>query len=103
AQNGVLLLLVLFENIQAGNARSETTSLFRLNPLRNRPLLVGTIAAQLIHIGAMYTTGLREVLHIQPVSARHWLITLGLALILLAAAEAHKVLIRRRHRRSTSS
>lgn len=96
AQNGVLLLLVLFENIQAGNSRSETASLFRLNPLRNRLLLVGTVVAQLLHIAAMHTPGLRDVLHLQPVSLRQWAVTLGLALMLFVVAEAHKVLIRRR-------
>jgi len=99
AQNGVLLLLVLFENIQAGNSRSETRSLFRLSPLRNRLLLVGTIVAQLVHILAMYTPGLRDVLHLEPVSWTQWLITLGLASSLFFASEIHKALIRWREAR----
>ncbi len=96
AQNGVLLLLVLFENVQAGNSRSETASLFTLSPLRNRLLFVGTIVAQLIHIAAMYTPGLREVLHLDHVSLQQWLVSLGLALTLFLVSEVHKVLIRRR-------
>jgi Ca2+-transporting ATPase len=96
AQNVLLLLLVLFENIQAGNSRSETTSVFRMNPLRNRLLLVGTLTAQLIHIGAMYTPGLRDILRLQPVTAAQWLMTLGLALCLLITAELHKLVLRRR-------
>ena len=43
ARNSVLLLMVLFENVHAFNSRSETRSVFRHNPLRNRPLLVGHI------------------------------------------------------------
>ena len=101
AQNGVLLLLVLFENIQAGDSRSETTSLFRLSPLRNPLLLVGTATAQLLHIGAMYIPGLRDVLHLQPISLRQWLITLGLALSLLVVTELHKWFLRRRQRAGT--
>ncbi len=96
AQNGVLLLLVLFENVQAGNSRSETRSLFTLNPLRNRVLFVGTIVAQLVHIVAMYTPGLRDVLHLEPVSLEQWALTLAIALSLFAVAEVHKVLLRRR-------
>lgn len=96
AQNGVLLLLVLFENVQAGNSRSETRSLFQLGPLRNRLLLVGTLVAQGIHIAALYTPGLDRVLHLQPVSVRQWAATLALALLLLAVSEAHKWLLRRR-------
>jgi Ca2+-transporting ATPase len=96
ARNGVLLLLVLFENVQAGNSRSETGSLFTLSPLRNRFLLIGTAAAQLIHIGAMYTPGLRDVLYLQTVGLRQWLLSLALALTLAFVSEAHKALIRRR-------
>jgi calcium-translocating P-type ATPase len=103
AQNGILLLLVLFENVQAGNSRSETASLFTLSPLRNRLLFAGTLVAQLLHIAAMYTPGLRHVLHLEPVSVVQWLMSLGLALVLFLVAEGHKVVIRRnRSGRATS-
>jgi len=90
ARNGTLLLMVLFENVQAFNSRSETLSVFRHNPLRNKLLFFGTIAAQLVHIGAMYTPGLREVLRVHPVSPEHWIELLALALVMLLAMEAHK-------------
>jgi magnesium-transporting ATPase (P-type) len=96
AQNGVLLLLVLFENVQAGNSRSESASLFRLSPLKNRLLFVGTAVAQLLHIAAMYTPGLRDVLRLEPVSLQQWFISFGLALTLFFVSEIHKVFIRRR-------
>ena len=95
ARNATLLLMVLFENVQAFNSRSETRSVFRHDPMRNRLLLFGTLAAQLIHIGAMYTPGLREVLGVQPVSLAHWAELLALALTLLLAMEAYKRLRRR--------
>ena len=90
ARNGTLLLMVLFENVHVFNCRSETRSAFRHNPLRNPILLVGTIAAQLVHIGAMYTPWIRDVLHVQPVSPTHWLQLLGLALTILLAMEFQK-------------
>jgi len=90
ARNGTLLLMVLFENIHVFNSRSETHSAFRHNPLRNPLLLLGTVAAQLIHIGAMYTPGIRDVLDIQPVSPHNWIILLGLALTVMVAMELHK-------------
>lgn len=96
AQNGVLLLLVLFENIQAGNSRSETASLFTMSPLRNRLLFGGTVLAQLVHVAAIYTPGLRGMLHLEAVSLQQWLASLALALTLLVASEGHKVLLRRR-------
>ncbi len=90
ARNGTLLLMVLFENIHVFNSRSESRSAFLHNPLRNPLLLFGTVAAQLIHIGSMYTPWISEVLRVQPVSLDHWLELLGLALIILVAMELHK-------------
>ena len=95
ARNGTLLLMVLFENIHVFNSRSETRPVLQQNPLGNRILLFGTLAAQLIHIGAMYTPWLNDVLRIQPVSPQHWLQLLGLALSVLLVMELHKVWRRR--------
>jgi Ca2+-transporting ATPase len=95
ARNATLLLMVLFENVQAFNSRSETRSLFLHSPLRNKLLLFGALAAQAVHIGAMYTPGLRDVLGIAPIPPGQWLTLLGIALVLLLAMEAHKALRRR--------
>lgn len=43
ARNGTPLLTVLLENVQAFNSRSETLSVFRHNPRRNRLLQFGTL------------------------------------------------------------
>lgn len=92
ARNGTLLLMVLFENIHVFNCRSETRSVFKHNPLRNPVLLFGTLAAQLIHIGAMYTPWISDVLGIQPVSPQHWLELLAIAFCVLVVMEVHKLL-----------
>ena len=94
ARNGTLLLMVLFENIHVFNCRSETRSVFRHNLLSNPILLIGTVTAQLIHIGAMYTPWISDVLHIEPVSPQHWLELLGLAFTVLLAMELHKIVRR---------
>ncbi len=96
ARNGTLLLMVLFENVHVFNSRSETRSAFRHNPWRNPVLLFGTALAQLVHIGAMYTPWIKEVLNIQPVSLTLWLKLLGLAFIVLIVMEIHKAFRRRR-------
>ena len=103
ARNGTLMLMVLFENIHVFNSRSERLSTFRHNPLRNPLLLFGTAAAQLIHIGAMYTPWLSDVLDIQPISVQHWGLLLGLALTVLVVMELHKVLRRRLDARPAAS
>ena len=94
ARNGTLLLMVLFENIHVFNCRSETRSAFKHNLFSNPILLIGTAAAQLIHIGAMYTPWISDVLHIHPVSPQHWLQLLGLAFTVLVIMELHKFIRR---------
>ena len=65
--------------------------------MRNPILLFGTVAAQLIHIGAMYTPWISGVLHIQPVSLEHWGNLLAIALSILLVMEVHKA-VRRYYR-----
>lgn len=94
ARTGTLLLMVLFENVHVFNCRSEVRSVFLHSPLRNPVLLIGTTVAQLVHIAAMYTPWISDVLHVQPVSPQHWLELLGLALTVLVVTELHKILRR---------
>jgi len=51
---------------------------------------LGTMGAQLIHLGAMYTPGLSDVLDIQPITLSSWFTLLQLALTALLASELHK-------------
>lgn len=95
ARNLLLLQFVLFENIIVLNSMSETASFWQQKLWRNPLLVWGTLAAQVLHIGAMYTPWMQEVLHVQPVSLMEWLSLLGLALIVMAVIEAEKWWARR--------
>ena len=90
ARNSTLLLMVLFENVHVFNCRSESTSIWRSSPLRNPLLLFGTLAAQLIHVGAMYFAPMQHVLQITPVSLNHWLSLLAVAVVIVLVMEIHK-------------
>ena len=90
ARNVTLLLMVLFENVHVLNSRSETRSMFRHSLLRNPLLIVAIVGAQAIHIGAMYTPGLRDILQVEPVTAKLWLQLTGVALTLILVDELHK-------------
>ena len=48
--------------------------------------------AQLVHIGAMYTPWISDVLRIQPVSPQHWLELLGFAMSILVVMELQKAI-----------
>jgi magnesium-transporting ATPase (P-type) len=92
ARNGMLLLMVCFENAHVFNCRSEWRSAFRVPFRANRFLFVAVAAAQGVHIGAMYVPGLSDVLRIEPVSFEAWLPVAGLALGLVAAMEIFKLM-----------
>lgn len=90
ARNITLLLMVLFENVHVLNSRSEKLSIFKQYFFGNKFLLFGMLAAQGIHIMAMYTPGLRELLELSPVSLQQWSGLLGIALLLIVVDELHK-------------
>jgi P-type Ca2+ transporter type 2C len=98
ARNGLLLLMVLFENIHIGNCRSETKSALRLSPLRTPILLVGAVAAFLVHVGAMHLPLAQAVLQTESVGVTTWATFLALALTVFVAMEVHKWSWALRHR-----
>lgn len=91
ARNITLLLMVLFENVHVFNSRSETISIFQQNFFGNPLLLFGMLAAQSIHIAAMYTPGLSSVLMVEPVTLALWSQLLMVALFLIVVDELHKL------------
>jgi magnesium-transporting ATPase (P-type) len=96
ARNLLVLLMVLFENFHAFNCRSEYLSAFRVPISRNYFLVAGVIAAQGIHILALYVPFLQDVLQLQPVSLVEWLSLLALASSVVIVMEVFKAV--RRHR-----
>jgi Ca2+-transporting ATPase len=90
ARNVMLLFMVLFENVQIGNCRSETISAFRLSPFRSPFLLFGTLAAFLIHVAMMYMPFGQKVLGTAPVPLETWFLLIPLALVVLVVMEVHK-------------
>ncbi|MEA3306274.1 MAG: HAD-IC family P-type ATPase [Elusimicrobiota bacterium] len=97
ARNIIMLLMVLFENMQAFNCRSEVTSVFKIPFSRNYLLIFGVFAAQIIHIASMHIPIMQWVLKIQPVQTGEWVICLGVSLTLLLGLEIFKSIKKRRN------
>jgi Ca2+-transporting ATPase len=90
SRNLLLLALVLVENAQVLNSRSEHRSLFRQSLSRN-PLLIIAIACALgVHVAAMFVPGLNATLGVYPVAFVHWWPTPLLALAMIAVIEIDK-------------
>ncbi|WP_434729628.1 cation-translocating P-type ATPase [Rhizobium binae] len=98
ARNLLLLLFVMFENVQTLSCRSEHRSLLSRSFFSNPLLLASVVAAQAIHIGAMHLPWFRDVLGLAPISLAEWSLTLIAAASLLLVIEIDKF-----HGRSSSS
>ncbi|HEX9667367.1 MAG TPA: HAD-IC family P-type ATPase [Thermodesulfobacteriota bacterium] len=92
ARNRVLLLMVLFENFHVFNCRSEYLSAFKVPLRRNVLLVVGVLAAQGIHVLAMYLPFMQKVLQVSPVSITEWFYLFLLGSTVLLAMEVFKIL-----------
>jgi Ca2+-transporting ATPase len=90
ARNGVLFLLVAFENVHVFNCRSETRSAFRQPLSANRPLILAVAAAQAVHVAAAFMPGIRDVLEIAPIDVGLWTAMVGMALSVLLVMEIFK-------------
>ena len=65
--------MVFFQFFQAFNSRSESQSLFRMNPLGNPLLFFGTIAAFGAHLAAIYLPSMQWVFRMEPIAPLEWL------------------------------
>ncbi len=100
ARNLLLLLMVLFENVHALNARSEERSAFAVPLSANPFLILAILGAQGCHVAAMYLPGLSDVLAVQPMGLADWLTVAGLALSLLVVMEIRKAWLRASRRKA---
>jgi Ca2+-transporting ATPase len=96
ARNLVLLLMVLFENAHALNARSERQSIFRIPLSANWFLLLAVVGAQAIHIASMFIPGLAQVLGTKPIGILEWALVAAFAASLILVMELFKKFFSRR-------
>ena len=92
ARSVLVLLMVLLENFHALNCRSECRSLFRIPLKNNYYLIFGILFAQGIHILAMMTPFMQDMLRISPVSLQTWGALLAIASVIIVSMEIFKFL-----------
>ncbi|TAX93205.1 HAD family hydrolase [Rhizobium leguminosarum] len=101
ARNITLLIFVMFENVQTLACSSERRSIFSVDILRNRFLLLSVLAAQTIHISAMYVPWLSGTLGLSPITPLEWGLSMLIAGSLVLVTEVDKFVSRRRRDRSS--
>jgi Ca2+-transporting ATPase len=90
AQVAALTMMVVFQIVHVGNCRSETLSIFRRSPVSNPFLLVGSVAALAVHVGAMYAPPTQALLNLEPLDLSSWLRIGIFALAVVVVVELHK-------------
>lgn len=100
ARNLTLLLMVILENFHVFNCRSEDVSVFKISLRRNILIPISALAAQGLHIWAMYNPLMQKVLQVEPVPLSEWIHHFAVAAIILLVMEAYKYL-RHRNRNQT--
>jgi magnesium-transporting ATPase (P-type) len=86
--------MVLFQMFHVGNSRSDHESVFRKSPFSNPFLLVATTGSLVVHAAALYLAPTQFVLRVEPIGLEAWTRIVLVALTIVGAVEAHK-LVRR--------
>ena len=77
------------------NLRSLEKSVFRMNPFSNKYLVFGLGAALLANVLVVYVPKMREIFHLEAVSAKEFLIILLVSFLIIIFAEIYKMLKKR--------
>jgi Ca2+-transporting ATPase len=99
AQTMVFVTLILAEQVNAFNCRSDFHSLFTVGFFANRLLLISVCLSCSMLAAVIYWPPLAALFHTHPLNLRDWLIAAVLGLTILPAVEVTKGIIRLRHRR----
>src|SRR5690606_10415820 len=91
ARTVALTTMVVFQAFHLGNARAEHESTFRISPLANRFLLISSVAALTVHVGALYLPPTQWLLRVEPISADAWLRLVPVALSIVVVVELEKL------------
>jgi Ca2+-transporting ATPase len=90
ARTMALTTLVLFQLFNVFNARSETRSVFMMNPLSNPFLFFSIIGSVIVQLIAIYWSPLQSVFSMAPLSLRDWALILPVAATVIVVVEAEK-------------
>jgi Ca2+-transporting ATPase len=98
AQTMVFVTLIMAEQVNAFNCRSDTYSLFTVGFFANRVLIVSVILSTSMMLAVIYWPPLSELFHTAPLRWQDWVVAAGLSVTLIPVVELAKWIIRRRGR-----
>ncbi len=96
ARTVAVTTMVFFQFFQAWNSRSETESVFSINPVSNLILFYSMIAAFFAQLAVLYAPPLQWVFRTVPLSWQEWMQIIGVSSSVLLAVELDKLLRRKK-------
>ena len=95
ARSIIMALMVFMQNYHAFNCRSETKSIFQINPLSNLMIFIGVFASVGLQVLIMSVPAVASILDLTPVAFEYILIAVGLGVFIVAVMEIYKLFVRR--------
>ena len=90
ARSVALTTMVFFQFYQALNCRSETLSVFEMNPLSNPFLFVSIIGAFFAHLAVLYVPALQYIFRTVPLDWNQWFLVIISSFTILLIVELDK-------------
>lgn len=97
ARTAALTTMVFFQFFHVFNSRSETLSIFVMNPLQNKFLFITVIGAFIAQLAFIYVPAMQFIFKTEPISLEIWFQIVMVAASVIVVMEIDK-LIRRRYR-----
>ncbi|OGI60294.1 hypothetical protein A2641_01050 [Candidatus Nomurabacteria bacterium RIFCSPHIGHO2_01_FULL_37_25] len=91
-----LTTLAMFQWFNAWNCRSESKSIFQMNPFSNKFLVGATMIVIFLQLFALHAPFLQKILHTTPLSLLEWLIIIPIASSIILVEEIRKFFYRRK-------
>ncbi len=91
-----LTVLAVFQWFNVWNCRSESRSVFRMNPFSNKFLVGATVLVIFLQMLAIYNPILQKVLHTVPLAFSEWLVIIPIAASIVLVEEIRKFFFRRK-------
>ena len=91
-----LSTLAVFQWFNAWNCKSESKSIFQMNPFSNKFLVGATGIVIFLQFAALYTPFLQKILHTTPLSISEWLVIVPIASSIILVEEIRKFFYRRK-------
>ncbi|MEX1307187.1 MAG: cation-translocating P-type ATPase, partial [Eubacteriales bacterium] len=96
AMTCAFVTLGLSQLFAAFGVRSERTSVFKLGLFKNKTMIWALTLSAALQVGVVLIPWLRGVFSLEILSPTHWIMVVGLSMLMLVASEIEKLIIHRR-------